>query len=251
MRNKSALLVQSDGDGKIVETPADPPFLSTQHVEIDAQVSDLGKLTAKLRYFLRGDNEVALRLAFRRTPPNEWPQLGQTIAALDGIHGNVTSVKPSDPTDTENPFELDLDYEQPGYLDWAKKKTKVPVPLLSLGMPHSPDNPADPIHLGSPLNITTSLKLTPAGEFHRAQTPVGVSVARDYADVQIRLRLRKSRFYRRAHPEFQDARASRLPAPAITTLSPAPSNPTKTNSSSSKIIPPAFPKFPPPPRPKT
>jgi tetratricopeptide (TPR) repeat protein/transglutaminase-like putative cysteine protease len=180
LRRKSALLIQSDGDGKIVETPADPPFLSTQHVEIDAQVSDLGKLTAKLRYFLRGDNEVALRLAFHRTPPDEWPQLGQTIAALDGIRGNVTSVKPSDPTDTENPFELDLDYEQPSYLDWAKKKTKVPVPLLSLGMPHSPDNPADPIHLGSPLNITTSLKLTLPANFI-AQTPVGVSVARDYA----------------------------------------------------------------------
>ena len=35
LRDKSALLVQSDGVGKIVETPVDPPFLSTQLVEID------------------------------------------------------------------------------------------------------------------------------------------------------------------------------------------------------------------------
>jgi tetratricopeptide (TPR) repeat protein len=180
LRDKSALLIGPDGSGKIVETPADPPFLSTQHVEIDAQVSDLGKLTATLRYFLRGDNEVALRLAFRRTPQNEWQQLGQTIAALDGIRGNVTNVKPSDPTDTEKPFELDLDYEQLGYLDWAKKKTKVPVPLLSLGMPHPPENSVDPIHLGSPLDITTRLKLTLPANFI-AQPPVGVAVARDYA----------------------------------------------------------------------
>src|SRR5271156_3427407 len=62
LRNKSALLVPSDGAGKIVETPIDPPFLSTQRVEIDAEVSDLGKLSAKLRYFLRGDNELALRV---------------------------------------------------------------------------------------------------------------------------------------------------------------------------------------------
>jgi tetratricopeptide (TPR) repeat protein/transglutaminase-like putative cysteine protease len=181
LRDKSALVVSSDGQAKIAVTPADPPFLSTQHVEIEAQVSDLGKLTAKLRYFLRGDNEVALRLAFRRTPQNEWPQLGQTIAALDGIRGTVTNVKPSDPTDTEKPFELDLDYEQSSYLDWAKKKSKVPVPLLSLGMPHPPANPADPIHLGSPLDITTSLKLTLPSNF-TALTPVGVSVARDYAE---------------------------------------------------------------------
>jgi Flp pilus assembly protein TadD/transglutaminase-like putative cysteine protease len=181
LRDKSALLILPDGNGKIVETPADPPFLSTQRVEIEAQVSDLGKLTAKLRYFLRGDNEVALRLAFRRTPQSEWLQLGQTIAVLDGIRGNVTSVKPSDPTDTEKPFELDLDYEQPSYLDWAKKKSKVPVPLLSLGMPHPPENPADPILLGSPLDITTSLKLTLPANF-TAQTPVGVAVTRDYAE---------------------------------------------------------------------
>jgi tetratricopeptide (TPR) repeat protein/transglutaminase-like putative cysteine protease len=180
LRDKSALLIGDDGRGKIVETPADPPFLSTQHVEIDAQVSVLGKLTAKLRYFLRGDNEVALRLAFRRTPQNEWQQLGQTIAALDGIRGNVTSVKPSDPTDTERPFELDLDYEQLGFLDWAKKKTKVSVPLLSLGMPHPPENAVDPIRLGSPLDITTSLKLTLPAHFI-AQPPVGVAVTRDYA----------------------------------------------------------------------
>jgi tetratricopeptide (TPR) repeat protein/transglutaminase-like putative cysteine protease len=180
LRDKSALLIGQDGQAKIVETPADPPFLSTQHVEVEAQVSNLGKLTAKLRYFLRGDNEVALRLAFRRTPQNEWQQLGQTIATLDGIRGTVTRVKPSDPTDTEQPFELDLDYEQPSYFDWARKKSKVSVPLLSLGLPHPPQNSADPIHLGSPLDITTSLKLTLPASFI-AQPPVGVAVARDYA----------------------------------------------------------------------
>src|SRR5271154_3136455 len=181
LRKKSALLILPDGNGKIVETPADPPFLSTQRVEIEARVSDLGKLTAKLRYFLRGDNELTLRLAFRRTPESEWQQLGQTIAALDGIRGTITGVKPSDPIDTEKPFELDLNYEQPNYLDWAAKKTKVPVPLLSLGMPRPPENSADPIRLGSPLDITTTLRLTFPDNF-TAQPPVGVGVTRDYAE---------------------------------------------------------------------
>ena len=80
LRNKSALLVPADGAGKIVETPQDPPFLSTQRVEVDAQVSELGKLTSKLRYFVRGDNELALRIAFRRTPQTQWKELGQTVA---------------------------------------------------------------------------------------------------------------------------------------------------------------------------
>ncbi len=180
LRNKSALLVPSDGAGKIVETPIDPPFLSTQRVEIDAEVSDLGKLSAKLRYFLRGDNELALRVAFRRTPQTQWKELGQTIAALDGIHGEVTSVKPSDPSDTQNPFELDLEFSQANFLDWSSKKSKVTVPLLMIGMPDASEDTAEPIHFGSPLDVTMTLKLKLPSSF-TAQAPVAVSIVRDYA----------------------------------------------------------------------
>jgi Flp pilus assembly protein TadD len=181
LRNKSALLVEPDGAGKIVQTPVDPPFLSTQHVEIEARVNDLGKLTATLRYFLRGDNEYALRVAFRRTPETQWKELGQTIAALDGIKGEITNVKPSDPSDTEKPFELDLDFAQANYLDWSSKKSKVGVPLLAIGLPDANEDSADPIHLGSPLDVTMDLRMTLPDNFS-ARAPVAVSVERDYAD---------------------------------------------------------------------
>jgi Flp pilus assembly protein TadD len=181
LRNKSALLVQPNGAGKIVQTPMDPPFLSTQHVEIEAHVNDLGKLTATLRYFLRGDNEYALRVAFRRTPQTQWKELGQTIAALDGIKGEITNVKPSDPSDTEKPFELDLDFAQANYLDWSSRKSKVGVPLLAIGLPDANEESTDPIHLGSPLDVTMDLKMTLPENFS-ARAPVAVSVARDYAD---------------------------------------------------------------------
>jgi Flp pilus assembly protein TadD/transglutaminase-like putative cysteine protease len=181
LRNKSALLVPADGAGKIVETPQDPPFLSTQRVEVDAQVSELGKLTSKLRYFVRGDNELALRIAFRRTPQTQWKELGQTVATLDGLHGEVTAVKPSDPSDTSKPFELDLDLAQPNYLDWSSKKTKVALPLAAIGVPGIPEDNSAPIRLGSPLDVTVRLKLT-LPENYVAQPPVGVSVPRDYAE---------------------------------------------------------------------
>src|ERR1700683_1834060 len=188
LRNKSALLVASNGDGKIVQTPIDPPFLSTQRVEIDAEVSDLGKLSAKLRYFLRGDNELALRAAFRRTPQTQWQELGRTIATLDGIHGDVTAVKPSDPSDTKKPFELDLDFSQANFLDWSSKKSKVTVPLLMIGMPDAPKDTSDPIYLGSPLDVTMILTLKLPDSF-TARTPVAVSIARDYATFKSSYRL--------------------------------------------------------------
>ncbi len=166
---------------KSSKTPMDPPFLSTQHVEIEARVNDLGKLTATLRYFLRGDNEYALRVAFRRTPETQWKELGQTIAALDGIKGEITNVKPSDPSDTEKPFELDLDFAQANYLDWSSKKSKVGVPLLAIGLPDATEDSTDPIHLGSPLDVTMDLKMTLPENFS-ARAPVAVSVERDYAE---------------------------------------------------------------------
>jgi Flp pilus assembly protein TadD/transglutaminase-like putative cysteine protease len=180
LRNKSALLVPPDGAGKIVETPADPPFHSSQRVEIEGQVSDLGKLTAKMRYFLRGDNEFALRVAFRRTPQTRWKELGQTIATLDGLRGDITVVKPSDPSDTQNPFELDLDFTQANFLDWSTKKAKVSLPVVVIGVPDVSDDNTDPILIGSPLVVTVNLTLTFPTNF-TAHAPVGIAVARDYA----------------------------------------------------------------------
>lgn len=181
LRSKLALVVPPDGDAKVIETPADPPFLSTQHVEIDASVSDLGKLTGQVHYTVRGDNELVLRLAFRRTPQTKWNELGQTILTLDQIHGQVTAVKPSDPTATLNPFQLEIDFEQPNYIDWSSKEAKAALPLLSVSMPDPPDDNEKPIELGSPLKITLKLKLQLPPTF-TAQAPVASSVPRDYAD---------------------------------------------------------------------
>jgi tetratricopeptide (TPR) repeat protein len=181
LRNKSALLVPPDGAGKLVETPADPPFHSSQLVEIAGQVSDLGKLTAKIHYVLRGDNEFAIRVAFRRMAQTRWKELGQTIATLDGLHGDVTAVKPSDPSDTQKPFELDLDFSQTNFLDWSSKKARVTLPLVVIGVPDAPDDNSDPIQIGSPLDVTVKLKLSFPANF-TAHAPVGIAVARDYAD---------------------------------------------------------------------
>jgi Flp pilus assembly protein TadD len=180
LRGKQALLVPADGAGKLVETPADPPFTSSQVVDMNAEVTELGKLNVKLKYFLRGDNEFVLRVAFRRTPQNQWKELGQTIASLDGIKGEVTSVKPSDPSDTAKPFELDLEYSQTGFLDWSSKKTKLPIPMLSMGLPDASPDQVDPIHLGSPLDVTEKLTMKLPKGF-TAQPPFGVNVDRDYA----------------------------------------------------------------------
>ena len=183
LRNKPALLVSSDGGAKLATTPADPPFPSTQRVEIEGQVSDLGKLTARIRYELRGDNEYVLRLAFHRTPEKEWKNMAQTILTLDGLNGEVSSAHPSDPVETDNPFALDIEYSQPGFLDWSSERQRVPIPLLTLGLPDAPKKEVSSIELGTPLHVTAQLQLSlPPGFL--ARPPAAISVSREYADFQ-------------------------------------------------------------------
>jgi len=181
LRDKSALLVPADAAGKLVKTPQDPPFRSTQRVEIDGQISDLGKLTATAHYSLRGDTEFVLRRAFHTTPPEQWKQLGQTILSLDGLRGVVTSVKSADPTETRDPFEISIAFTQVNFLDWSAARTRIALPMLTPGMPDVPAKTTQPIELGSPLDVTTQLNLELPVRF-TAQAPTASSIARDYAE---------------------------------------------------------------------
>jgi tetratricopeptide (TPR) repeat protein len=181
LRSKAALRVAADGAANIVETPADPPFTSSQNVDIEGRVSGLGKLSARAHYAMRGDTELLLRLAFHRTPPAQWNQLAQTLLTLDGIRGDVTAVKPGDPAATHDPFQLDIDFTQSNFLDWMSRRESTPLPLLAIGLPDPPDDSAKPIDLGSPLDVDVQLKLELPAHF-TAQPPVSSSVSRDYAE---------------------------------------------------------------------
>ncbi len=181
LRGKKALLVPPEGAGRLAETGLDPPFPSTQRVEIDARVSALGKLTARAHYALRGDNELALRATFRRTPQAQWKEIAQLVAILDGFRGEVSEVKANDPAATENPFEFEFEVSQPSYLDWAKRKATLALPLPAIGMPEADEESTALIKLGTPLEVVAHLKLDLPPNY-TVTAPVGMVVARDYAE---------------------------------------------------------------------
>jgi tetratricopeptide (TPR) repeat protein/transglutaminase-like putative cysteine protease len=183
LRGKAALLVASNGAGRIVETPADPPFRSSQEVAIDGSVSALGKLTAHARYSLLGDTELALRLAFQNTPPSQWKDLGQTVLAFDGIRGEVTSVELSNLSEFEKPFDFDIGFTESNFFDWSSKSSTAAMPLLAIGLPNPPQRRGRPVDLGSPLTVNVRLHLEMPNDF-AARPPVGTSITRDFADFQ-------------------------------------------------------------------
>jgi hypothetical protein len=154
-------------------------------VRVQAALSGDGKLTAKVHYSMRGDNELLLRVAFHQSPKEKWKELAQLLSLTDGFRGQVTSVNASDPYATKEPFTLEYELDQAKFVDWSKKTIRIPALLPQLGLPDPPPKPASgsapaPIELGTPLEVETRMTLQlPPGT--NADAPTGTSVERDYA----------------------------------------------------------------------
>lgn len=212
LRGESALVVQDGGHAGIVTTPFDPPFLSTQKVEIDAQMSELGKLSGTVHYSLRGDTEYVLRAAFHRAPQAQWNSLAQTMLSLDGLNGQVTKVTTSDPLDTEKAFEVTIAFSDPNAFTWPMEHAKIALPLLTIGMPDPPAKRGDAIKLGTPLDVETHLQLRLPANF-KASAPAGTDVSRDYADFKSSYRFENGELFadRAVNFKMRELPASREP----------------------------------------
>ena len=166
-----------------VNTPSAPPFAAFQKVSVDAEISDSGQLAAKVKYVLRGENELLLRVAFHQAPKEKWKDVATLLAISDGFRGQVTSAKASDPMATEDPFTVEYELTQLKFVDWSKKPVRIPALLPQIGLPELPlaqGKMAPKIELGVPLDVQTAMTLKlPDGT--TVQTPAGTSVARDYA----------------------------------------------------------------------
>jgi tetratricopeptide (TPR) repeat protein len=184
LRDKKALLIPSSGLAHLETTPAEPPFLSSEVVTIEGQVSDLGKLSAHSHLTLRGDSEMLFRILFRKTPKSNWKALGRYLSMIGGVGGNVTEIKTGEPSALEKPFEIEYDVSRDDFLDWSSKKLKLELPMpsfhLAQGYAGKQESPK-PIQLGPPIDITYRLKLSLPSKY-QTRLPLPLSVSRDYAD---------------------------------------------------------------------
>jgi len=167
------------------KVPDTLPFPASQRVNVDAKLGMDGLIDTRVRYVMRGDNELLLRLAFHQAPKEKWKEVAQLLALSDGFRGKITNVTASDPYATKEPFTVEYEISQPKFVDWSKKPVRIPALLPQLGLPDPPGKAASggvpaAIDLGTPLDVETHLTLhLPEGTAVR--TPTGTSVERDYA----------------------------------------------------------------------
>jgi len=184
VRGTRVLAIEEDATGTENDiwtaVPRDLPFAARQNVNVKAAVSAAGDLSAVVKYTLRGDNELLLRVAFHQTPKERWKEVAGLLALSDGFRGAITNVTASDPMATKDPFTVEYEITQPKFVDWSKKPVRIPALLPQIALPDLPGKTAGKIELGTPLDVQTSLTLKlPEGT--TAQTPAGTAVARDYA----------------------------------------------------------------------
>ena len=187
-RGKAAFRVppgQTDGytdDPWNARVPEETPLRAKQSVVISARLDAEGALNARVRYSLRGDNELLLRVTFHQTPQDKQKEIAQYLALSDGFRGKATSVKTSDPYATDGPFDVEYELTQEKFVDWTKKPVRIPALLPLPGLPEARNKPVTDrkIELGPPLEIELSgtLRLPPGVT---AAAPPGTSVKRDYA----------------------------------------------------------------------
>jgi Domain of Unknown Function with PDB structure (DUF3857)/Transglutaminase-like superfamily len=190
LRSKPAFLLLPDEKenaalSRWLTVPPDLPFAASQQVNVNAILASDGKLTAKVHYALRGDNELLLRVAFHQTAKEKWKDLAQLLSISDGFRGKVTDVSASDPSETRAPFTVDYEIAMPKFVDWTKKPVRIPALLPQVGLPdapakNEPGSATAAIELGTPLEVQTQAMLVlPPGTV--AHPPTGTSVERDYA----------------------------------------------------------------------
>jgi tetratricopeptide (TPR) repeat protein len=227
LRDKKALVILTNSPALLQTTPAEPPFVSTELVEIVGQVNDLGQLKGHAHMTLRGDAEMEFRFIFRRTPKSDWKQLGYVLTSSVGLRGGeATEIKPTDPAALEKPFEVEFDFSNDDFLDWSSKKAKLslPMPTLSLAtVDPDKDENSKPILLGAPIDATYRLRLTLPAKYE-ARAPVPLTVSRDYANYSSRYKLEGSvlvaeRSYHLRQHELSAARAQDYSAFAAATRS--------------------------------
>jgi hypothetical protein len=183
-RGKRALTIETDRQDSWVTVQPALPFAAKQKVDIAATLSADGTLNAKVKYTMRGDNELLLRVAFHQSPREKWNEVAQLLALSDGFRGKIIAAHASDPSATQQPFVVEYEISQPKFVDWSKKPVRIPALLPQLGLPESPDksaaNGSSPIDLGTPLDVLTQVTLQLPADTG-AEAPSGTSVDRDYA----------------------------------------------------------------------
>ncbi len=188
LRGKQALAIPPDGKASLVWTPPDLPFEGFDHSMVKGSINETGTLKAHISFRMRGDQELFLRFMLRQIPGNHWKDLFIDVLQRLGMKGvEIDNLKVSDPSNPDDPLQIDLDATANNYFDWSAPESKMSLPLMQMFLPAEGDAEDDdkthpkPIKLGARGESVVEVQVTIPAKY-AVHLPIGVEVKRDYAE---------------------------------------------------------------------
>jgi tetratricopeptide (TPR) repeat protein/transglutaminase-like putative cysteine protease len=187
LRQKQALAIPPDGPAVLVWTPSELPFQAFDRTSVTGTISDTGALTAHVSTASRGDTEMVLRYAMRRMPSSHWKDIFDYMLQHAKMQGDITNLKASDPSATDDPLTVDFDVTVNNYFDWSAPESKIALPLGSIHLPNAEDDEdeastsTEPIKLGAIRDDQADVKLSFPAKYS-VHPPLDVDLKRDYAE---------------------------------------------------------------------
>jgi tetratricopeptide (TPR) repeat protein len=164
IRDKRALVVPDAGVAKIEVTPAALPFPSFQKLDAVGTLDKEGTSNSRLAWAFRGDEEIALRTAFRQVSPAQYDQMVQQISQGIGYAGTTNHAEVSRPEDTTEPMTMSYDYKREKSGDWDDLKIVPQLAPVTLPQLDEKEPPVQSITLGVPrVETSTSAMKLPEG----------------------------------------------------------------------------------------
>lgn len=181
IRDEEALVIPTSGKPFLLKTPAEPPFRTSEIVDVKATLGEDGTLAGHFDLQVIGYSALELRSVFRQVAPVQWQELAQQISGSLDYGGDVSGVDIENLDDLDKPFHYAYNYKRTKYSAWEQAKITPPLPFAWFGPGDEAEKPKEPFWAGSPGEICfrASVQL-PKGYF--IEPPANVSLTSEFAD---------------------------------------------------------------------
>jgi tetratricopeptide (TPR) repeat protein len=179
LRDKRALLIEANGEGLLVRTPNEPPFVARQEVSLKGTLDAEGVLRGRVTWLFRSDAEVAFRALFSAAPQERRTSAIKESMAGDWGEVTVENVSVSDPLNVTSPFRVEFDAVKKIPAKGSERSLSVPLPEFELREPASHAPVGEPAVTFSVREVRARAEIE-IPEGHRARLPLSVSLDRPF-----------------------------------------------------------------------
>lgn len=191
IRGKQALLVEPQGESRLVELPDRLPYDTFTTTRLEGRVDPDGTLHGTVTLTGRGDGETMLRATLINTAGPQHTEYGKSLLEAWDIEAELKEIETGDPADTTEPLRTILEIRQEDFVSPFQESQQVRLPSLD-GILSSFEEGEESLLLGEPARYTVEVDLTfPEGT--RLEPPLPMALERDFATLHSQFEMSGSR----------------------------------------------------------